>query len=140
MPTARPGHRAPHAWLSDGRSTLDLFGHGFAVLRFGTPDIADDELERAATRIGAPLQIIDIDQPEIAELYERRLVMVRPDGHVAWRGDSVPADVQPAAGPGSVPRGCVVVHGDADSSLDSRQLGYIASASGLGVVVRRLRS
>jgi signal peptidase I len=58
----------------------------------------------------------------------------------AVAGDSVPADVQPAAGPGSVPRGCVVVHGDADSSLDSRQLGYIASASGLGVVVRRLRS
>jgi 2-polyprenyl-6-methoxyphenol hydroxylase-like FAD-dependent oxidoreductase len=93
VPTARPGHRAPHAWLSDGRSTLDLFGHGFVVLRFGAPDIADDELERAAARIGVPLQIIDIDQPEIAELYERRLVMVRPDGHVAWRGDSVPADI-----------------------------------------------
>src|SRR5262249_42776304 len=31
MPTARPGSRAPHAWLPDGRSTLDLFGRGFAL-------------------------------------------------------------------------------------------------------------
>ncbi|MFM8548439.1 MAG: FAD-dependent monooxygenase, partial [Betaproteobacteria bacterium] len=34
-PTARPGARAPHAWLSDGRSTLDLFGRGFVLLQFG---------------------------------------------------------------------------------------------------------
>ncbi|MDT5367243.1 MAG: hypothetical protein QOC62_1674 [Mycobacterium sp.] len=92
-PTARPGHRAPHAWLSDGRSTLDLFGHGFVVLRFDKPDDADGELERAAARIGMPLRVIDIDQPEIAELYQRRLAMVRPDGHVAWRGDRLPADI-----------------------------------------------
>ena len=41
-PTARPGHRAPHAWLKDGRSTLDLFGRGFVLLRFGAdpPDAA----------------------------------------------------------------------------------------------------
>jgi 2-polyprenyl-6-methoxyphenol hydroxylase-like FAD-dependent oxidoreductase len=93
VPTARPGHRAPHAWLSDGRSTLDLFGHGFVVLRFDKPDDAEAVLERAAARIGMPLLIIDIDQPEIAELYQRRLALVRPDGHVAWRGDRLPADI-----------------------------------------------
>ncbi|WP_083169316.1 FAD-dependent monooxygenase [Mycobacterium aquaticum] len=90
--TARPGHRAPHAWLADGRSTLDLFGHGFVVLRFAESDGTDEELERAAAQAAMPLQIIDIDQPEIAELYERRLVLVRPDGHVAWRADSAPAN------------------------------------------------
>jgi hypothetical protein len=33
-----------------------------------------------------------VDDPDIAELYERRLVLVRPDGHVAWRSDSAPSD------------------------------------------------
>ena len=33
--TARPGHRAPHAWLAGGRSTIDLFGDGFTLLRLG---------------------------------------------------------------------------------------------------------
>ncbi len=89
--TARPGARAPHAWLADGRSTLDLFGRGFVLLAFGAA--ADPEpLLQAAARRGLPVTLERIDDPEIALLYERRLVLVRPDGHVAWRGDSVPVD------------------------------------------------
>src|ERR1700677_4453847 len=45
--TARPGHRAPHAWLGPGKSTLDLFGKGFVLLRFA-PAAATEALERAA--------------------------------------------------------------------------------------------
>jgi aromatic ring hydroxylase-like protein len=37
-----------------------------------------------------PLTVIDIGDENIAELYERRLVMVRPDGHVGWRADTPP--------------------------------------------------
>ena len=84
-PTARPGSRAPHAWLSDGRSTLDLFGRGFTLLRFGAADRG--ALEDAARAQGMPLAVHDIAAPEIAALYEKKLVLVRPDGLVAWRGD-----------------------------------------------------
>ena len=35
VPSTRPGTRAPHAWLDDDRSTLDLFGDGFVLLRLG---------------------------------------------------------------------------------------------------------
>lgn len=90
--TARPGHRAPHAWLSDGRSTLDLFGDGFALLGFGADAAEIDGVIAAARQRGVPLTFVRIDQPEIATLYERKFVLVRPDGHVAWRDDVAPAD------------------------------------------------
>ena len=90
-PTARPGSRAPHAWLADGRSTLDLSGRGFTLLRFsGSTDTS--ELHAATAKRGVPFSEIAVDDPAIASLYERALVLVRPDGHVAWRGDALPSD------------------------------------------------
>jgi hypothetical protein len=35
---------------------------------------------------------VALDEPEVASVYERKLVLVRPDGHVAWRDDQPPAD------------------------------------------------
>jgi 2-polyprenyl-6-methoxyphenol hydroxylase-like FAD-dependent oxidoreductase len=90
VPTARPGSRAPHAWLAPGRSALDLFGRGFVLLRFGGADPAP--LVAAAKAQGLPLTVVDIAEAEIAALYEGKLILVRPDGHVAWRGDAVPDD------------------------------------------------
>jgi 2-polyprenyl-6-methoxyphenol hydroxylase-like FAD-dependent oxidoreductase len=88
-PTTRPGARAPHVPLADGRSTLDLIGPGFALFAFGGSDT--DALSAAAARRGVPLRV---HRPggAVAEVYERRLVLVRPDGHVAWRADEPPAD------------------------------------------------
>ncbi len=92
--TSRPGARAPHAFLGDGRSTLDLFGRGFVLLDFGgAVNSSGQALLDAAHERGVPLSIERIGDPAIAALYERRLVLVRPDGHVAWRGDMLPADI-----------------------------------------------
>ena len=91
-PTTRPGHRAPHAWINEGRSTLDLFGDGLILMSFDAPAEASESFLRAANSRVVPLTVIPVSQPEIAELYERRLVLVRPDGHVAWRGDAPPED------------------------------------------------
>jgi hypothetical protein len=90
--TARPGHRAPHAWLADGRSTIDLFGDGFTLLRLGFGGDVTPLTAAAADR-GVPLRVIAVDDPAIARLYERQLVLVRPDGMVAWRADSLPDDL-----------------------------------------------
>jgi len=75
-------------WLSAGESILDLFGEGFALLKFS--DIATDALERAAAQRGVPLAVHRIAHREAAALYGMPLVLVRPDGHVAWRGDRLP--------------------------------------------------
>ena len=92
VPTARPGHRAPHAWLADGRSMLDLFGRGFVLLGFGANADAATALLTAATRRGVPMTFAAISEPQIAALYGRQFVLVRPDGHVAWRDDRMPDD------------------------------------------------
>jgi hypothetical protein len=90
QPTAFPGARAPHAWLAPGRSLLDLFGGGFVLLNFS--EASTKAIERAAASRGVPLAVHCIDNDEAAALYGRALVLVRPDGHIAWRGDSAPND------------------------------------------------
>ena len=92
VPTARPGHRAPHAFLADGRSTLDLFGRGFALLGFGATEAEAAPLLEAARQRHLPLTFTAITEPHIAALYERKFVLVRPDGHVAWRDNRMPED------------------------------------------------
>lgn len=91
IPRAQPGCRAPHVWLVEGqKSILDCFGAGFTLLKFRTSDTS--AMEKAAALIGMPLTVVDIDNAQAAALYEKSLVLVRPDGHVAWRDDQLPAD------------------------------------------------
>lgn len=89
---ARPGSRAPHVWLEDGVSTLDLFGGGFVLLRFGAAAPSGEGLLAAARDKGVPIEAVPILNKEAEALYERKLVLVRPDGQVCWRSDSEPQD------------------------------------------------
>lgn len=90
-PSTYPGGRAPHAALADGRSILDLFGERYVLLRFDE-GIDTSSFTSAAWDLRVPFADHLIRDAEIAVLYERPLVLVRPDGHVAWRGSDVPAD------------------------------------------------
>jgi hypothetical protein len=117
--TARPGARAPHAWLPDGRSSLDLFGRGFVLLRLG-PDAPHGEgICSAASEASVPLEVVEIDLAEVNELYARRLVLVRPDGHVAWRADEEPADARALIEVVRGARGCGNLRQDAPTTNDS---------------------
>jgi 2-polyprenyl-6-methoxyphenol hydroxylase-like FAD-dependent oxidoreductase len=89
-PTTYPGARAPHAWVAEGRSTIDLFGRNFVLMRSGGAD--PSAIVTAAATRNVPLEVFDISDSSTAKLYEKKLVLVRPDGHVAWRGDSAPSD------------------------------------------------
>jgi putative polyketide hydroxylase len=93
-PSARPGQRAPHAWLDAARttSTLDLFGDGFVLL---TGDRTTWGSAAASARTtGVPLRLEDRDPTAWAGLYGIHpdgAVLVRPDGYVAARWPTAPA-------------------------------------------------
>jgi hypothetical protein len=89
-PSTVPGCRTPHLWLADGRSLYDAMGPGYTLLRFD-PKVSIDGFVAAAKKRGVPFAVLDVTSKE-ASIYDRKLVLSRPDQHVAWRGDEEPAD------------------------------------------------
>jgi 2-polyprenyl-6-methoxyphenol hydroxylase-like FAD-dependent oxidoreductase len=85
-----PGCRTPHLWLADGRSLYDSLGGGFTLLRFD-PGLDAGPLLAAAERRGVPMALLDVIAPDPGP-YREGLVLSRPDLHIAWRGDALPAD------------------------------------------------
>jgi hypothetical protein len=106
VPTGRPGHRAPHVWLErDGKkcSTLDLFGTGFTVLAGARGHPWMDAAGVVGGRLEVPMGASVIgpggtfqDEPgdwtTQCGVNEDGAVLVRPDGHVAWRSVSSAPD------------------------------------------------
>jgi FAD-dependent monooxygenase len=90
--------------LEDGETSVyDLFGTEFTLVQFGRVDggtgnlqiedsttsseRADDIFTSTASSRGIPLKHVYIkDEPHARQIWERELVLVRPDTHIAWRG------------------------------------------------------
>jgi FAD binding domain-containing protein/aromatic ring hydroxylase-like protein len=90
-PSTVPGCRTPHLRCNDGHSLYDAMGPEFTLLRFD-PAVDVAALELAARDRGVPLRVLDLERPTTAMFYGERLVLSRPDQHVAWRGNTIPAD------------------------------------------------
>ncbi len=92
LPSAHPGCLAPHLWLADGSSLYDHFGDGFTLL-VTAGDVAPARgLEVAAAAGGVPLRVLAPDDARLEARYGARFALVRPDQHVAWRGEALPDD------------------------------------------------
>jgi hypothetical protein len=96
VPSARPGGRAPHVFFErDGQqmSTMDVVGNGFALL---TASGGQAWIEAARGLKGSlPLRTLAIEDDSFASAYELErtgAVLVRPDGHVGWRGREATRD------------------------------------------------
>lgn len=111
VPSARPGSLAPHAWIRhQGRllSLLDLYGVGFVLLigprgsawrEAATAVASTDPTPLQVHTVGGDVLIEDGSARDFCELYgvgEDGAVLVRPDGHVAWRMSSLPAVAETA--------------------------------------------
>lgn len=105
-PQAAAGGIAPHGWLEPGRSLYDAFGAGFTLLSFecGCAEAVADsrtqtqtacrQLLDAASASGIPVLHLPLTDPGLAARYGRRLVLVRPDQHVAWCGNALEQPAQ----------------------------------------------
>ena len=113
LPSTAPGARPPSVFLPDGTALFDLFGPGFTLLRFTDLDVT--ELTSAAADRGVPLTVVDVRDTHARNLYERDLVLIRPDQHVAWRGNRLPVEASEV-----IDR----VRGVAGSSIRSSQKEY----------------
>ncbi len=87
-----PGIRAPHFWMKDGSSLYDHFGPEFTLMKLGGTKTDTSAIQSEAGKHGVPLKVIDVPGDEPRDAYERDLVLVRPDQHVAWRGNALPPD------------------------------------------------
>jgi 2-polyprenyl-6-methoxyphenol hydroxylase-like FAD-dependent oxidoreductase len=91
VPSARPGSRAPHVWLRDGSALCDHFGAGFTLLRLAA-DTPVDSLVEVAQESGVPVSVFEPADDAVRERYAANLALIGPDGHVVWRGDTLPDD------------------------------------------------
>lgn len=102
-PSATPGCRAPHVWLGHPEarlSTLDLFGPSFTLLAASPADGWRAAAAEVSAALGLPITSYDIGAPGLQDrgafaaaygLDPDGAVLVRPDGHVAWRSIHGPA-------------------------------------------------
>lgn len=93
-PTAWPGARLPHMWLADGSAIQDhLRSDRFTLIDvIGAHD--PTTLVSAFAELGASLDVFAVKDAVLRNVYERDLILVRPDMHVAWRGDRLPEVVR----------------------------------------------
>ena len=114
VPTTAPGARLPHIWLERGEdrvSTIDLVAGRYTLLAGREAGAWADAARAVSRELGGWLQVLQIGSEERAApadlldaagewesvfgLSLDRALLVRPDGHVAWRSPAGASD--PAA-------------------------------------------
>jgi 2,4-dichlorophenol 6-monooxygenase len=105
QPTTRPGAKLPHAWLvgpgGHRLSTLDVVGGGeFTVLTGMSGGTWESAAEACQDTLGIPLNCVRVgaegtrdaygEWRRTSEMAEDGCLLVRPDGHIAWRSPAAP--------------------------------------------------
>jgi 2-polyprenyl-6-methoxyphenol hydroxylase-like FAD-dependent oxidoreductase len=90
-PRARPGARLPNIWLGNASPVQDDCGPGFTVIDCGGDAAPLRPVLSAFSDLSCPASVLDLSaSADAARVYESRYLLVRPDLHVAWRGEEPP--------------------------------------------------
>lgn len=94
LPTTWSGSRAPNVYLTTGESIFDRLGPAYSLVEFKYSKCDDDSgsesILESVEKLGVPLaHVVLVGEETAARLWEKKLVLVRPDGHVAWRGSGI---------------------------------------------------
>lgn len=93
-PTTWPGSRLPHVWLEDGKAIQDMIDpYKFTLLNLGEDRGASRAFTDAFGKVSVPFDSISVASQAAHKVYEKDMLLLRPDMHIAWRGDSVPENV-----------------------------------------------
>jgi hypothetical protein len=83
-------------WLNDGSALQDRLSQNFTLLDL-KGDCDTTALEAAFRKIGAPFEVLRMDEKRVREVYGKSVFRLRPDLHIAWRGDGPPANPEELA-------------------------------------------
>ena len=86
-PSTWPGSRLPHLFLEDGVSIHEKLGKYFTLINFG-----DADMSSCVESSDIPLEVLNVDEPHAKSIYQCEYLLVRPDQHIAWRGEELPQD------------------------------------------------
>lgn len=94
QPTTWPGSRLPHVWLDGGTALHDRFGKGYTLLILGPEGRRAEAaaLEKAFLSCGVELDVMTVESEAARRVYERDILLLRPDLHIVWRGNDLPDD------------------------------------------------
>ena len=96
-PNVWPGSRLPHCWLDDGSALQDELPETYILLSLGKKPLDTSKLRQSYEKIGAPVAEVRIESNRLRDLYGFDLLILRPDMHVAWRGNDAPPNPQEIA-------------------------------------------
>jgi 2-polyprenyl-6-methoxyphenol hydroxylase-like FAD-dependent oxidoreductase len=97
VPTTWPGARLPHIWLGDGTALHDRIGDGYTLLRLAGAQADPAALSQGFAYYAAPFTVLDISEAHPRDIYGYDLLLLRPDLHVAWRGNRIDEPAKLAA-------------------------------------------
>jgi 2-polyprenyl-6-methoxyphenol hydroxylase-like FAD-dependent oxidoreductase len=96
-PNVWPGSRLPHCWLDDGSALQDQLPETYVLLSLGNKSLDTSKLRQSYEKIGAPVAEVRIESNRLRDLYGFDLLVLRPDMHVAWRGNDAAPNPQEIA-------------------------------------------